>query len=100
MNIIDLDILKVLKKHGPCDQRILAETSGYSIGSVNRALKVLLSEGLIDEEQNVTSQGRELFRERSPRRAVILAAGFGIRMIPVNLSLPKALLKVRGETLI
>lgn len=32
--------------------------------------------------------------------AIILAAGFGMRMIPINQSTPKALLKVNDETLI
>ena len=34
------------------------------------------------------------------RNAIILAAGFGMRMVPINLSTPKGLLEVNGETLI
>ncbi len=38
--------------------------------------------------------------KKNERNAVILAAGFGTRMVPINLSTPKALLKVKGEPLI
>ena len=34
------------------------------------------------------------------KNAVILAAGYGMRMVPINTEVPKALLQVRGETLI
>lgn len=34
------------------------------------------------------------------RNAIILAAGFGMRMVPINLSTPKGLLEVNGEPLI
>ena len=39
-------------------------------------------------------------KERKTRNAVILAAGFGMRMIPINLEIPKGLLEINGEPLI
>lgn len=38
--------------------------------------------------------------ENKPQRAVILAAGIGLRMVPINTKLPKGLLKVKDEPLI
>lgn len=35
-----------------------------------------------------------------PQQAVILAAGFGMRMVPINTEVPKGLLEVHGESLI
>lgn len=35
-----------------------------------------------------------------PKRAIILAAGFGMRMVPINTQVPKAFLEVNGELLI
>ena len=32
--------------------------------------------------------------------AIILAAGLGMRMVPVTLECPKALLKIKGEVLV
>ena len=36
----------------------------------------------------------------SPKRAVILAAGFGMRMVPINTETPKAFIEIDGESLI
>lgn len=35
-----------------------------------------------------------------PQRAVILAAGYGMRMVPINTEIPKGLLEINGEPLI
>lgn len=35
-----------------------------------------------------------------PQRAVILAAGYGMRMVPINTQIPKGLLEINGEPLI
>ena len=34
-----------------------------------------------------------------PQQAVILAAGFGMRMVPINTEVPKGLLEVHGNRL-
>lgn len=49
-----------------------------------------------------TSRSRKVsaYEKEDPRNAVILAAGFGMRMVPINLECPKALIEVRGEVLI
>ena len=39
-------------------------------------------------------------KSKSPQNAIILAAGFGMRMVPINTQTPKALMEVNGETLI
>ena len=36
----------------------------------------------------------------SPKNAIILAAGYGMRMVPINTEVPKGLLEVHGEPLI
>lgn len=38
--------------------------------------------------------------DRNTSNAIILAAGFGMRMVPINREVPKALLEVNGERLI
>lgn len=96
----ECDILYELYKEPFINQRILSETSGHSLGVVNRSLKRLIAHNYLDESAQLTSKSRELFKARSPRNAIILAAGFGMRMVPINLSTPKALLEVNGERLI
>lgn len=39
-------------------------------------------------------------KNRKKQNAIILAAGFGLRMVPINTAVPKALLKVDGVPLI
>ena len=64
-------MLNIIKKEAYVNQRQLSEASGYSLGKENR-----------------------------PNQAVILAAGAGMRMIPINTEVSKGMLEVRGETLV
>lgn len=100
MNLQESDILRVLLDEPYINQRILAEASGHSIGVVNRSLRQLMKEGLLTEDAHLTRKAREKIKENTPRNAIILAAGFGMRMVPINLSTPKAFLEVNGESLI
>ena len=45
---------------------------------------------------------RHCVRQKRKRRknAIILAAGFGMRMVPINTETPKGLLEIKGERLI
>ena len=82
------------------NQRILAESTGCSVGAVNKALRQLTEAGYLDGQSRLTEKGRQEVRGKMPRSAIILAAGFGMRMVPINLSTPKALIEVNGEPLI
>lgn len=94
------DILYNLFLEPFINQRILSETSGHSLGVVNRSLKRLISAGYINEEGGLTPRSNSLFKSHAPHNAIILAAGFGMRMVPINLSTPKAFLEVNGEPII
>ena len=99
MNAFSSDLLLTLAEAPFRSQRELAERSGLSLGLVNRTLQDLKKEGLLDNTFSLTDQAYSLLTASSPRRAVILAAGYGMRMVPVS-NTPKALLEVRGEKLI
>lgn len=43
---------------------------------------------------------REQDTEKRPKNAIILAAGFGMRMVPINMEKPKGLFEINGEPLI
>jgi len=100
MNKQECDILNVLGAEPCSGQRMLAERSGHSLGVVNRAVRSLTEQGYLNEAMQPTEKARMLFSERAPRGAVILAAGFGMRMVPINTETPKGLLEVHGERLI
>lgn len=100
MNLQEADILYTLQCEPFVNQRTLSETCGHSLGAVNRALKQLKEDGLLDDRAQLTLLAKRLIKERAPRNAIILAAGLGMRMVPINFSVPKALLEVNGERLI
>ena len=100
MNNSKQDILNNLIKEPFINQRILAAQTGYSLGIVNRSIKELISEGYLDEEIRPTEKALREAKEKAPKNAIILAAGFGMRMVPINTETPKGLLEIKGERLI
>ncbi len=100
MNKQECDVLRTLLTEPFVNQRILAETAGHSLGVINRSIKNLTEAGYLNANMQPTKQAKQLCRQRAPKNAVILAAGFGMRMVPINLETPKALLEVNGEPLI
>ena len=100
MNKQESDILKELYFEPFVSQRVLAENTGHSLGIVNRSVLSLVEKGYLDFNMNITSKAKKEFAENKPKRAIILAAGFGMRMVPINTETPKALLMVHGECLI
>lgn len=100
MNKQESDLLLCLKNAPFVNQRALAKASGYSLGLVNSALKGLIENGLLNPDYSLTTKAESLFAKNAPKRAVILAAGAGIRMVPINTEIPKAFLQIKGEALI
>lgn len=84
MNKQESDILNALLLEPFINQRILAEVSGHSLGVVNRSLKKLIKSGYIDDSIRPTAKAVSVFKQNTPQRAIILAAGFGMRMVPIN----------------
>lgn len=100
MNRQESDILNVLLSQPYVNQRTLSEVSGHSLGIVNQSIKRLVLQGFLDEDNRPTELAIQEIKSTSPRNAIILAAGFGMRMVPINFESPKALIEVHGEPLI
>lgn len=100
MNKNELYVLSLLLKYKYVNQRDLSEKSGFSLGLVNKILKSLFDKGFVDENVNVTNDAIIEFENRKPQNAIILSAGFGMRMVPIQFETPKALIEIRGEVLI
>ena len=100
MNIQECDLLREIRKKPDANQRVLSEKTGYSLGMVNKCIQNLIKQGMLRSDGGLSDAACTLFTDRMPERAVILAAGFGMRMVPINLETPKALLEVHGERLI
>ena len=100
MNVQELDILNAIRMNPMMNQREIANQSGYSLGLVNRVVKELQDNKWITANGELSEMAVNFIKENQPKRAVILAAGFGMRMVPINTEIPKGLLEVRGEVLI
>lgn len=65
-----------------------------------KSIRSLYEKGYIDEDNQITLFGKKLFEANQPENAIILAAGYGVRMVPINIEVPKGFLEVRGSILI
>ena len=81
MNKQESDILLGLFKEPFTNQRILSEQTGHSLGVVNRSVKNLIYEGYLNEFCQLTPKANDLINSKSPKNAIILAAGFGMRRL-------------------
>lgn len=94
------DILTYLEKHrGAQTQRILSAVLEKSIGGINKTIGELTELGYM-KDGRITDAGVEALEPYRVKRAVFLAAGFGSRLIPLTLSMPKPLVRVKGVRLI
>lgn len=80
-------------------QRELEEKTGYSLGTVNKAVRELSELGYICDGA-VTEAGYAALEPYRAKRAVFIAAGFGSRLVPITLNTPKPLVRVHGQRII
>lgn len=100
MNTVEKNILLFLKNTVFINQRILSENIKCSLGKTNQSLQKLRQQRYLNGEMILTEKSLSLFETHRARRAIILAAGYGMRMIPINMESPKGLLQVDDEPLI
>ena len=94
------DILVFLEgKTGGQSQREIATETNMSVGSVNKTLGELSELGYIVAGR-ITEGGRQALEPYRVKRAVIIAAGFGSRLVPITLNTPKPLVRVKGKRII
>ncbi len=80
-------------------QRIIAEKTGLSVGSVNKVMSELKEQGLVSDG-NITEEAIRALEPYRVKRAIFIAAGFGSRMVPITLNTPKPLVRVNGKRII
>ena len=59
MNKQESDIMKILLREPFSNQRILAESSGHSLGVVNRSVKELVVQEYLDEQLQPTEKAKK-----------------------------------------
>ncbi len=114
-------LLRNIIENDRITQRELAKAAGLSLGTVNKLIRKFLEEGLIEYSGEsgqvktdagktrsggktesglrymVTKKGYEFLKPYKVDCAVIMAAGFGSRFVPLTFETPKGLLEVFGE---
>ena len=106
INKNQFEILSYIEREGgrKITQRELADRTRLSLGLANRTLGELDNLGLVSfnakKEIQVTKSGLEALEPYRVKRAVIIAAGFGSRLVPITLNTPKPLVRVHGKPIV
>lgn len=100
VNKSEFVVLRVLTEQLYYNQRTLAEKLSCSLGLINKSVSGLRQRGYLDNNLSLTNKAKKLLEDSHPQNAIILAAGYGLRMVPINQDKPKALLTVDGKPLI
>lgn len=94
------DVLVYLtKQEKSCSQRSIANGLNMSVGTINKLMKELNTEGFV-RDNAITSAGLTALEPYRVQRAILMAAGFGSRMVPITLNTPKPLVRVKGVRII
>lgn len=94
------DILTYLDScKGKVNQRSVSEATGMSLATVNRTIAALTALGYL-QEYSITAAGYQALEPYRAKRAVILAAGFGHRLVPISLNTPRPLIRIKGIRII
>lgn len=95
------EILRLIERNNKkLSQRELSKFTGLSLGTVNKIVMSLSNDCFIDENNLITKKGVEVLEPYRVKKAIILAAGFGSRMMPITLNTPKPLVRVNGVRII
>ena len=101
----EFEVLAFLEREGEFEfsLRVLSDTLQISGSKISGTIESLAQNGLIDLNNNILKISEKGLSALSPyrvKRAVILAAGFGSRMVPATLERPKPMVTVKGVRII
>lgn len=92
-------LVTIVESTAELSQREISTTTSYSLGTVNKVMRELSELGYV-EDGMITLKGREVLEPYRVQRAIIIAAGFGSRLVPITLNTPKPLVRVHGKRII
>ena len=97
-------LCRCILEHPNVTQREIASILEISLGSVNTLIKECTAHSYLttspEGNYQLTSFGMEFMEQFRVDAALIIAAGFGSRFVPLTFETPKGLLEVFGERMI
>ncbi len=84
-------------------QRALCKSTGLALGTVNSLINEMTADELIVHDKTgykLTDKGMAALKPYKVDCALIMAAGFGSRFVPLSFEKPKGLLEVFGEPMV
>ena len=100
-------LCRTLWEHPEATQRELAAALDISLGAANRLVRECAASGYLQlpgegepGSYRITQKGQDYLQKFQVDGAVIIAAGFGSRFVPLTFETPKGLLEVFGERMI
>jgi len=102
MNTLAL-LLRSVQSNPVITQRLLAKELNISLGKTNQCVKEAMKEGYLTQQDShylLTPKGNQTLEGFRVSNAIITAAGFGSRFVPLTYETPKGLLEVFGERMI
>lgn len=93
------NVLTQIEKKGSITQRALSNATDISLATVNSICTQLNQAGFYDKN-GITDSGLAALEPYRVKRAVIIAAGFGSRLVPITLNTPKPLVRIKGVRII
>ncbi len=93
------DVLTLIERESSLTQREMAELLKRSIGTINKTVTELRGQQYV-HGKSITEEGLSALEPYRVRRAIIIAAGFGARLVPITLNTPKPLVRVNGTRII
>lgn len=105
MNRYQFELLAYLERTGAqaCSLRTLVDTLHISGSAISKCLAELEAEQLVENSGGklaITAAGLEAIEPYRVKKAVIMAAGFGSRMMPATADRPKPMVTVNGVRII
>ncbi len=99
MKVKEFNVLYAIhKNNGDIFLEDIANRTGYDMCQIETIVEGLRKRGWLDNK--ITELGYENLNEYKVDNAIIMAAGFGLRSLPLSRFVPKGLYEVRGEKLI
>ncbi|MFR0544729.1 sugar phosphate nucleotidyltransferase [Limosilactobacillus reuteri] len=103
LNRYEFEVLNYIEKGNIlANLKQITDSTKISRNKIREVLSILIENGEVENKEGLrlTSKGLKALRPYRVRRAVIMGAGFGSRMMPATKDCPKPMVKVNGKRII